>query len=87
MLIDMWGLMKAYVNVKERDIVATKFVDIALDNGVSDNELQELIGMDDELDEAVREILSDDEDTSDDWNDDPNTLSYTHLTLPTNREV
>ena len=71
MLIDMWGLMKAYVNVKERDIVATKFVDIALDNGVSDNELQELIGMDDELDEAVREILSDDEDTSDyDYSDD-----------------
>ena len=53
MLIDMWGLMKAYVSVKERDIVATKFVDIALDNGVSDSELQELIGMDDELDEAV----------------------------------
>jgi len=71
MLIDMWGLMKAYVNVKERDIVATKFVDIALDNGVSDNELQELIGMDDELDEAVREILSDDEDTADyDYSDD-----------------
>jgi len=71
MLIDMWGLMMAYVSVKERDIVATKFVDIALDNGVSDSELQELIGMDDELDEAVREILSDDEDQADyDYSDD-----------------
>ncbi len=68
MLIDMWGLMKAYVNVKERDIVANKFVDIALDNGVTDAELQELIGLDDELDEAVREMLETDDEDADEYN-------------------
>ena len=72
MLIDMWGLVKAYVNVKERDVVATKFVDIALDNGIAEEELKELIGLDDELDEAVREMLESDEEQNDeyDYSDD-----------------
>lgn len=72
MLIDMWGLVKAYVNVKERDVVATKFVDIALDNGIAEEELKELIGLDDELDEAVREMLDADEEQNDeyDYSDD-----------------
>jgi hypothetical protein len=68
MLIDMWGLVKAYVNVKERDVVATKFVDIALDNGIAEEELKELIGLDDELDEAVREMLDADEQHNDEYN-------------------
>jgi len=68
MLIDMWGLVKAYVNVKERDVVAIKFVDIALDNGIAESELKELIGLDDELDTAVREILEPDEEESDEYN-------------------
>ena len=68
MLIDMWGLVKAYVNAKERDIVAIKFVDIALDNGIVEGELKELIGLDDELDTAVREILESDEEESDEYN-------------------
>tara|TARA_A100001011_G_C13767936_1_gene617980 strand:- start:89 stop:328 length:240 start_codon:yes stop_codon:yes gene_type:complete len=64
MLIDMWGLVKAYVNAKERDIVASKFVDIALDNGTSEDDLKELIGMDDELDTAVRDILELEDDSN-----------------------
>jgi len=53
MLIDVWGLMKAYVSAKDKSVVAEKFVDIAMDNGVEDEELKELIGHDDELDEAI----------------------------------
>ena len=68
MLIDMWGLVKAYVNVKERDVVASKFVDIALDNGIAEEELKELIGLDDELDEAVREMLVPDDEGNDEYN-------------------
>ena len=60
----MWGLVKAYVNAKERDIVASKFVDIALDNGTSEDDLKELIGMDDELDTAVRDILELEDDSN-----------------------
>jgi hypothetical protein len=67
MLIDMWSLVKAYSNVKERDIIASKFIDIALDHGTTDEELKELIGIDDELDEAVREILEDTADKEDEY--------------------
>jgi len=68
MLIDVWGLMKAYVSAKDKSIVAEKFVDIAMDNGVEDEELKELIGHDDELDEAIRyklDIEQDEEDYED----------------------
>jgi len=49
MLIDVWGLMKSYVPAKDRSVVAEKFVDIAMDNGIEDEELKELMGHDDEL--------------------------------------
>ena len=68
MLIDVWGLMKSYVSAKDKSIVAEKFVDIAMDNGVQDEELKELIGHDDELDEAIRynqDIEEDEEDYED----------------------
>ena len=68
MLIDVWGLMKSYVSAKDESVVAGKFVDIAMDNGVQDEELKELIGHDDDLDEAIRynlDIEQDEEDFED----------------------
>ena len=57
MLVDTWNLIKAYVPAKDKAIVATRFVDIAMDNGVLDEDIQEMIGHDDELDEAIRYSL------------------------------
>ena len=68
MLIDVWGLMKSYVSAKDKSVVAGKFVDIAMDNGVQDEELKELIGHDDDLDEAIGynlDIEQDEEDFED----------------------
>ena len=68
MLIDVWGLMKSYVSAKDKSVVAGKFVDIAMDNGVQDEALKELIGHDDDLDEAIRynlDIEQDEEDFED----------------------
>ena len=68
MLIDVWSLMKSYVSAKDKSVVAGKFVDIAMDNGVQDEELKELIGHDDDLDEAIRynlDIEQDEEDFED----------------------
>ena len=62
MLIDVWGLIKSYVPVKDKSVVAEKFVDIAMDNGIEDHELKELIGHDDDLDEAIRYNLDIEED-------------------------
>ena len=57
MLIDVWGLIKSYVPSKDRSVVAEKFVDIALDHGIEDHELRELMGNDEELDEIIKENL------------------------------
>ena len=60
--------MKSYVSAKDKSVVAGKFVDIAMDNGVQDEELKELIGHDDDLDEAIRynlDIEQDEEDFED----------------------
>ena len=65
MLIDVWGLMNSYVSAKDKSVVAGKFVDIAMDNGVQDEELKELIGHDDDLDEAIRYILDIEQDEED----------------------
>ena len=62
MLIDVWSLIKAYVPAKDKSVVAEKFVDIAMDNGVEDEELKELLGHDDELDEAIKYNLDIEED-------------------------
>ena len=62
MLIDVWGLIKSYVPTKDKSVVAEKFVDIAMDNGIEDEELKELLGHDDDLDEAIKYNLDIEED-------------------------
>ena len=41
MLTDLWNLMKAYVPAKDKSIVAEKFVDICMDNGIEDEDYYE----------------------------------------------
>jgi hypothetical protein len=66
MLIDVWGLLKSYVPSKDKSVVAERFVHIALDHGIEDHELKELMGNDEDLDEIIKENLDaeylDDED-------------------------
>jgi len=62
MLIDVWSLIKSYVPAKDKSVVAEKFVDIAMDNGIEDEELKELLGNDDDLDEAIKYNLDIEED-------------------------
>jgi hypothetical protein len=66
MLIDVWNLIKSYVPTKDKSVVAERFVDIAMDNGIEDNELHELIGHDDDLDEAIKYNLDVEEDEYED---------------------
>jgi len=69
MLTDLWNLMKAYVPAQDKSIVAEKFVDICMDNGIEDDEIKELLGHDDELDEAIQYNL-DIEDEDEDYYED-----------------
>ena len=56
MLVDVWGLIKSYVPSKDKTVVAERFIDIALDHGIEDHELRELMGNDEELDEVISEL-------------------------------
>lgn len=69
MLIDVWNLIKSYVPPKDKSVVANKFVDIVCDNGIEDEELHELMGHDEELDEAIKETIEADADIIDDYGD------------------
>ena len=73
-IVDIWSLFKEYLDKKQSDIVAEKYIDLLADYGVSDEVLKESIGSDSLLDEAIGYYLDTDvdayiEDDYDDWDD------------------
>lgn len=69
MLIDVWNLIKSYVPAKDKSVVANKFVDIIANSGLAEEDLQELLGHDEELDEAIQELRDYDKDEFEDYGD------------------
>ena len=68
---DIWNLFKEYVDKKQIDIVAEKFVDMLADYGVSDETLVSSLGASTSLDEAINYYLDDDGlDDDDDYDDE-----------------
>lgn len=67
-IADIWIMFKEYIDKKQLDIVAEKYVDLLADYGVSDEVLEEVIGTDNELDDAINYYLENDYD--DDGYDD-----------------
>ena len=66
---DIWTLFKEYVDKKQIDVVAEKYIDLLADYGISDETFKEVIGYDSTLDEAITYYLdldSVDED-DDEW--------------------
>lgn len=59
-IADIWIMFKEYIDKKQLDIVAEKYVDLLADYGVSDEILEEVIGTDNELDEAINYYLEND---------------------------
>ena len=69
--VDIWNLFKEYVDKKQIDIVAEKFVDMLADYGVSDETLVSSLGASTSLDEAINYYLDDDGlDDDDDYDDE-----------------
>lgn len=66
--IDVWNLFKEYVDKKQVELVAEKFVDHLADYGVDDQQMKELLGNDTHLDEAIGYYLEIDD--VDDYNDE-----------------
>ena len=66
-IVDIWGVFKEYIDKKQLEIVAEKYVDLLADYGVGDDQLKESLGTDDHLDAAINYYLDiDDELTADD---------------------
>ena len=68
---DIWTMFKEYVDKKQMELVAEKFVDLLADYGVSDETFKEVIGTDSNLDEAISYYLDldNDDDDNEDWDE------------------
>ena len=66
---DIWMLFADYIDKKQLDAVAERYVDLLADYGVSDRVLQSATGVDGTLDQAIDYYL-DEEDAADDEEDE-----------------
>lgn len=64
-IADIWSLFKEYLDKKQVDIAAEKFVDLLADYGVDDITFKELLGNDKYLDYAINYYLDLDADDDD----------------------
>ena len=70
-IVEIWTLFKEYLDKKQIEVIAERFVDMLADYGVSDNVFKDSLGTDTELDNAILYYLDlDSEDyDDDDYND------------------
>ena len=68
-IADIWMMFKEYLDKKNQDVAAERFVDLLVDHGVSDKVLESVVGHDDVLDEAINYYL-DDGSEEDDYEED-----------------
>ena len=68
-ICDVWTLFKEYVDKKQIEVIAEKFVDLLADYGTSDEVLKECIGHDFSLDEAITYYFDDDLNDNDEWDE------------------
>ncbi len=54
---DIWLVFKEYLDKKVVDAIATKYVDILVDNGADDDALKVALGIDEDLDAAISYYL------------------------------
>ena len=68
---DIWTMFKEYVDKKQMDLVAEKYVDLLADYGVSDETFKEVIGTESSLDEAISYYLDLDsvDDDDEEWDE------------------
>jgi hypothetical protein len=67
-IADIWMLFKSYLDKKQVELAAEKFVDLLADYGVDDIIFKDLLGTDAALDHAISYYLDLDED--DDFEDE-----------------
>ena len=73
LIVEMWDLFADYTDKKHQPVIAEKYVQLVTDHGATDRDLQNVLGHDDDLDDAIKEILEltdDDDDFEDDYDYD-----------------
>lgn len=65
---DVWMLFAEFIDKKQLEAVAERYVDLLADHGVTDRILQNASGVDDTLDSAIDYYL-DEDDAADDEDD------------------
>jgi hypothetical protein len=71
---DIWLLFADYIDKKQTEVAAERYIDLLADYGVSDRTLQNATGVDHTLDQAIEYYL--DEDEADDDEDDYKELDF-----------
>ena len=62
---DIWLLFADYIEKKQLELVAERYVDLLADHGVSDKVLQSATGVDETLDSAIEYYLDEDDEDED----------------------
>jgi len=62
---DIWLNFVEYLDKKQLETVAERYIDLLADFGVGDRVLKDAKGVDDSLDQAIDYYLNDDEDEDD----------------------
>ena len=64
---EVWVLFQDYIDVKQRDIVAERYVELLADYGVRERILENATGVDAVLDQAIAYYLGETEDDDDEY--------------------
>jgi hypothetical protein len=66
---DVWLMFVEYIDKKQLETVAERYVDLLADFGVSDRVFKDATGVDEILDQAIGYYLNDDEDGEEDYDE------------------
>ena len=69
---DLWNLFKEYLDKKHVDMAAERYVDMLADYGMSEVQLQDMLGPSKRLDTAIQyylELDQDEDDDEDEWDE------------------
>lgn len=64
---DIWILFADYIDKKQIEVAAERYIDLLADHGVDDRTLQGATGIDGTLDSAIEYYLDEEDDGDDDY--------------------
>ncbi len=64
---DIWLIFADYIDKKQLEVAAERYVDLLADYGVSDRVMQSAMGVDHTLDQAIEYYLDEEDEEDDDY--------------------